>query len=112
MELASFYNLIQSGQLENCIIALEISKALAKEDKFFDVVTIYAVLHHIGIKDHETVISEVDRVLKANGKLLITEPYPFAFWKIWSIICRFLGTFGLPYFRSNYELRFHKINIR
>ena len=70
------------------------------EDKFFDVVTIYAVLHHIGIKDHETVISEIDRVLKANGKLLIIEPYPFAFWKIWSIICRFLGTFGSPYFRS------------
>ena len=74
------------------------------EDKFFDVVTIYAVLHHIGIKDHETVISEVDRVLKTNGKLLIIEPYPFAFWKIWSIICRFLGTFGSPYFRSYYEI--------
>ena len=74
------------------------------EDKFFDVVTIYAVLHHIGIKDHETVISEVDRVLKANGKLLIIEPYPFAFWKIWSIICRFLGTFGSPYFRNYYKM--------
>ena len=74
------------------------------EDKFFDVVTIYAVLHHIGIKDHETVISEVDRVLKANGKLLIIEPYPFALWKIWSIICQFLGTFGSPYFRSYYQL--------
>ena len=49
------------------------------EDKFFDVVTIYAVLHHIGIKDHEAVISEVNRVLKANGKLLIIEPYPFVF---------------------------------
>ena len=35
MELASFYNLIQSGQPDNILLALEISKALAKEDTFF-----------------------------------------------------------------------------
>jgi hypothetical protein len=31
----AFYDLIRSGQVDNCKIALEISKALAKEDKFF-----------------------------------------------------------------------------
>jgi hypothetical protein len=31
----SFYSLIKSGQPENCMIALEIAKALAREDRFF-----------------------------------------------------------------------------
>ena len=74
------------------------------EDKFFDVVTVYSVLHHLDVKDYETVISEIDRVLKVNGKLLIIEPYPFVLWKIWSVICRFFGVFGLQYFRN-----YHKI---
>jgi hypothetical protein len=35
VELASFYSLIQSGQTSNILLALELSKALAMEDKFF-----------------------------------------------------------------------------
>ena len=35
MDKDSFYSLIKSRQLENCMIALEIAKALAREDRFF-----------------------------------------------------------------------------
>ncbi len=35
MERDSFYSLIRSGQPENCMIALELAKALAREDRFF-----------------------------------------------------------------------------
>lgn len=71
---------------------------------FFDVVTVHSVFHHIDDKDWETVFNEIDRILKVKGKLFILEPYPYALWRIWSVISWFLSLFGSSYFKSWHEL--------
>lgn len=53
-------------------IRLLIDKQLPFPDNYFDIVTMTAVLEHI---EHETyIVKEIYRILKPNGKLLLTVP--------------------------------------
>lgn len=64
----------QQGNIETNRVRLDSS--LPFEDESFDVVTMLAVLEHI---EHEKqVLAEIHRVLKSNGKLVITVPSVWA----------------------------------
>jgi 2-polyprenyl-3-methyl-5-hydroxy-6-metoxy-1,4-benzoquinol methylase len=68
--------------------------------ELFDSVIIWGILHHIAPQDYKTVINEVTRILKPNGKLFIVEPYPFILWKTFSIIAGVLSYLALPNFKN------------
>lgn len=50
------------------------AKKLDFENNLFDIIFISCTLQHISVPDVEIVLSEVNRVLKPNGKLVIVEP--------------------------------------
>ena len=69
------------------------------DDKIFDAVIIWGILHHIDPKEYKVVFDEVTRVLKPSGELFIVEPYPYFFWKAVGTILGFLGYLSLPKFK-------------
>jgi len=74
------------------------------DDESFNAVIIWGILHHIDPKDYKIVFSEVARVLKPKGEIFIVEPYPYLFWKILSVIARFLGYFSISQCRTIHAL--------
>ncbi len=50
------------------------TEKLPFKDGSFDVVTLYDVIEHIPNGTEEQAISEINRVLKSNGKIIITTP--------------------------------------
>lgn len=81
---------VKSLSISNCKIKIEDVKKLSFENNYFDIVYALDVLEHI--KEVEMAIKEIKRVLKPNGKLIITGPTESFFYKF----CRFLikGTFS------------------
>lgn len=71
-------------------------------DNFFDSVVMLAVFEHIEQKKLNPVLSEVKRVLKEGGVLVITTPSPWA-----DKILHFMAIFGLI---SKEEIHEHKHN--
>ncbi|MFZ5968655.1 MAG: class I SAM-dependent methyltransferase [Bacillota bacterium] len=54
-------------------------------NQFFDYIFIMAVLHHISSEDLKEYLQEFQRILKPQGKIIITEPcfhknFPFCNW--------------------------------
>lgn len=56
------------------LVCADLSGELPFSDSTFDVVTIFNVLYHDWVKSEEAVLSEVSRVLRPGGILLLTEP--------------------------------------
>lgn len=56
------------------LIQADLNTALPFGDAAFDVVTVFNVLYHDWIRDEQSTISEIARVLRPGGTLLITEP--------------------------------------
>ncbi len=69
-------------------------------DNYFDVVTMLAVFEHIEHKKLDFVLSEIRRVLKKDGVVIITTPAPWA-----DIVLHFMGDIGLI---SDIEIHDHK----
>jgi SAM-dependent methyltransferase len=53
-------------------------KTLPFKNDYFDVITMLAVFEHIEHKDLISVLSEIKRVLKKDGQLIITTPAPWS----------------------------------
>lgn len=56
------------------------SAELPFEDNYFDVITMLAVIEHIYPENVLAVLRQLRRVLKPDGKLIITTPSPWADW--------------------------------
>jgi SAM-dependent methyltransferase len=56
------------------LVRADLNKALPFADATFDLVTIFNVLYHRWMPSEDAVLSEVFRVLRPNGLLLLTEP--------------------------------------
>lgn len=79
---------------------LQVGRRLPFEDRFFDAVTMLAVLEHIEPERISEVIGEVHRVLKPGGVLIITTPSPWTGW-----ILKFMAVVRLV---SQEEINDHK----
>jgi ubiquinone/menaquinone biosynthesis C-methylase UbiE len=81
---------VRSLSIPSCKLKIEDANNLSFEDNYFDIVYALDVLEHI--KEVEKAINEIKRILKPNGKLIITGPTESFFYKL----CRFLikGTFS------------------
>lgn len=61
----------------------DITKVLVGfKDDFFDVVTMLAVIEHIDIDKVESTFKEIYRILKPNGRFILTTPSPKSKWII------------------------------
>ena len=87
-----------SAELKNSFSEVKVGSACDApfNDKLFDSVIIWGILHHIDPNDYKTVVSEATRILKPNGKLFIAEPYPFFLWKSLSVTAGILSFLALP----------------
>lgn len=56
------------------LVRADISQGLPFAAAAFDLVTVYNVLYHRWVPHEEAVLSEISRVLRPGGLLLITEP--------------------------------------
>ena len=61
------------------------------DDNSFDVVTNLQLMEHLSFNDNEKLLNEINRVLKPNGKLIITTPNYFGPWIILEKIVNLLG---------------------
>jgi len=77
-------------------------KILPFTDNYFDVVTMLAVFEHIEHDKLNFILKEIKRVLKKEGKLIITTPAPWA-----DKLLHFMANFGLI---SAEEIHEHKHN--
>lgn len=79
---------------------IETSKKLPFEDAFFEVITMLAIFEHIQPDKLNTLLNEINRILKPGGCLIITTP---AFWT--ENLQKILSRLGLI---SKEELNEHK----
>jgi ubiquinone/menaquinone biosynthesis C-methylase UbiE len=64
---------------------LAANKKMPFGDNYFDVVSLLAVIEHMSLKDIKFIFSEVNRVLKSGGKLIITTPSYISKWVLESM---------------------------
>jgi len=76
--------------LEKCIIKIEDITKLSSKDNSFDIVYALDTLEHI--KDIKIAIKQIKRVLKPNGKLIISGPTESFFYKLSRFLIK--GTFS------------------
>ena len=92
-------------QAEN--ISVDSVTDIPYENEFFDQVFCLAVLDHLGPDDRKKAMSELNRVLKKGGKLVIDVPNRFAFhWRFVFLIMRFFKLYpkGEIHFFTPFEV--------
>ena len=57
---------------------IEKAKEFPFSSKYFDTVTMLAVIEHIGLEQMENIFKEIYRILKPGGRYIITTPAPIA----------------------------------
>ena len=81
-------------QWDKSVLLINDASELPFEDKTFDTVTMTATLHHI--PNRTDTLKEIHRILRTNGRLIITDPEPFIS-KIWH---KLRNHFGEHYHRG------------
>jgi ubiquinone/menaquinone biosynthesis C-methylase UbiE len=70
--LETFKNQLRRRKIQNCEIKMMDAKSLDFPDNTFDIITCIETLEHI--RDQERALSEMHRVLKKNGDLVLSVP--------------------------------------
>ena len=101
-KLEANHNLIQSDINENRKpdVVTDVCNMTVFEDNIFDVVFIIEVLEHV--KEPQNAINEIHRVLKPNGRLILSVPYLFPIHSAPYDYYRFTKH-GLEYLLRNYK---------
>src|SRR5664279_3946205 len=55
------------------------------EDNFFDVVTLLAVVEHLELSELQLLFTEIFRILKPGGRVIITTPAVWTNFILWSL---------------------------
>jgi hypothetical protein len=97
----SFYSLIKSGQAENCMIALEIAKALAREDRFFVdfKIALDLAIKYSGFEYRDNIKTHFLQHL-SNGNFSISNYRKKSFPSEWYSIAELVNRLNIDYFRA------------
>jgi len=98
---------VEKSNLRAVKISVESITAIPYEDGFFDQVFCLAVLDHVSDEDRKKGMSELNRVLKKGGKLVIDVPNKFAVhWRFIFFIMRLLKLYpkGKIHFFTPFEI--------